>query len=120
MEGLSNHKHEIKDNKDEDKILARKEQGSSGTMDVTGSLRKIGKELLELDPNQDDLMLRIEAASWLVTYIADALDVELMKAKERGRRMALGISEGDINQPVRYQLNNEGTRIYDTISGDEL
>lgn len=107
---------------EDDKILSpeKRKTGPSGTMDVTGSLRKISRELLELDPNQEDLMLRIEAASWLVTYIADALDVELMHAAERGRRRALGLQEGDINQPVPSTKNPDGVRIYGVISGEEI
>lgn len=56
----------------------------SGTMDVTGSLRKVARELLELRKDDPDLELRLEGASWLITYIANALDVELQHAVVRG------------------------------------
>lgn len=80
------------------------------TMDVTGSLRKIALELSELRYDSDDLELRLEGASWLITYIADCLDVELQHAVTRGRDLATKqISPGP-----------NGVKDYSIISGDEI
>lgn len=81
-----------------------------GTMDVTGSLRKIGKELLELTQDQPDLLLRLEGASWLITYIADALDVELMHAAARGRAQA----------QKELPPGPNGVKDYSIMSGDDI
>lgn len=76
----------------------------SETMDVTGSLRKVANEILALEREDPDLELRLEAASWLITYIADALDVELQHAANRGRMIAMKqIEQG--SSPLRPSDN---------------
>lgn len=57
----------------------------SDAMDVTGSLRKIATELLGFDESYSVtyILEHLEATSWLLTYIADALDVELQHAANR-------------------------------------
>lgn len=72
----------------------------SETMDVTSSLRKISKELLALEREDPDLELRLEGASWLISYIADALDVELQHAANRGRQAAMKQLENGPSRPV--------------------
>lgn len=67
------------------------------TMDVTGSLRKIARELLAIEREDPDLELRLEGASWLLEYIANALDVEFQHAMARGLKQlptAHGTGEG--------------------------
>ena len=93
--------------------------GTQATMDVTGSLRKISRELSEMDPKDPDLPAKLEAASWLVHYIADCLDVELSHAAARGRLAALGLN-GNVQAKEQHELNPGGQRIYPTISGDEI
>lgn len=66
---------------------------NNGMMDCTGSLRKIGRELLALEREDPELEARLEAASFLITYIANALDVELQYAMARGRNLKMGISQ---------------------------
>lgn len=72
----------------------------SETMDVTGSLRKVSRELLALERGDPDLEIRLEAASWLISYIADALDVELQHAANRGRMLATKQLEQGSTRPV--------------------
>jgi hypothetical protein len=69
--------------------VSNTDTGPSNTMDVTGSLRKIARELSELRYDSDDLETKLEGASWLIAYIADALDVELQHAAARGMRRGL-------------------------------
>lgn len=59
-------------------------------MDVVQSLFKISRELNEYsvsDMTIEELRNRLSAASWLIAYIASALDVELQHAAERGRSL---------------------------------
>ena len=58
-------------------------------MDVTGSLRKISRELLALEREDPELELRLEATAFLIKHIADALDVELEHAAARGRILTM-------------------------------
>lgn len=91
-------------------------------MDVTGSLRKIAKELAELRYDSDNLEEYLEGASWLITYIADCLDQELRFAAERGRKLAmkqLGVLSED-NPPTHVSVNPDGVRIYGVLSGDDI
>lgn len=80
------------------------------TMDVTGSLRKIAKELSELRYDSDDLETKLEGASWLITYIADCLDVELQHAAARGRNEAL----------KKLEPGPNGVKDYKVISGEDI
>lgn len=82
------------------------------TMDVTGSLRKISRELLELKPDQVDLPARLEAASWLIAYIAEALDVELQHAANRGKMLA--------RKELESPPGPNGVKNYSVISGDDI
>ncbi len=84
-------------------------------MDVTGSLRKISKELLELNFTNfspAEVEQRLEAASWLLSYIADGLDAELALAAERGRALA----RKELNSPP----GPNGVKDYRIISGDDI
>ena len=84
-------------------------------MDVTGSLRKISKELLELNQanySPAEIEQRLEAASWLLSYIADGLDVELHLAKERGKALARKELEGPPGP--------NGVKDYRIISGENI
>lgn len=80
------------------------------TMDVTGSLRKIAKELSELRYHSDDLETQLKGASWLITYIADCLDVELQHAVNRGKEQA------------KNQLppGPNGVKDYTILSGEDI
>lgn len=74
---------------DREKLVVRSSNvGSKETMDVTGSLRKIARELLSLDESfsKAEIFEALEGASWLITYIANALDVELQHAAARGMK----------------------------------
>ena len=85
------------------------------TMDVTGSLRKVARELLELNLENfsyAEQQQRLEAASWLITYIADALDVELQMAAARGRALALK----QLEQPP----GPNGVRDFRIIQGEDI
>lgn len=96
--------------------------GQNATMDVTGSLRKISRELAELaaghmsDPDAPDI---VEGASWLIHYIADCLDVELQHAVARGRKMASEMN-GNVQIKEQHSKNTEGQRIYEIMSGDDI
>lgn len=83
-----------------------------GTMDVTGSLRKISGELLDLKQDDPDLLIRLEASSWLITYIADCLDVELQHAAERGRQLA--------KKQIEQAPGPNGVKDYSIMNGDDL
>lgn len=57
-------------------------------MDVSGSLRKLARELTEIDVNQtppDVLAAHLDATSFLLLWIADGLDRELGLAAERAK-----------------------------------
>ena len=82
------------------------------TMDVTGSLRKVGRELLALEREDPDLETRLQAASWLVTYIADCLDVELQHAANRGREQA--------KKQIEQGPGPNGVKDYSILNGDEI
>jgi hypothetical protein len=57
------------------------------TMDVTGSLRKIAGELDRVDcHNPGEVGDVLNATSFMLRWIADGLDRELLLAQERGRR----------------------------------
>lgn len=81
-------------------------------MDVTGSLRKIANELSELRYDSDDLETRLEGASWLITYIADCLDVELQHAAERGRKLAA--------EQGQLPPGPNGVKNYQVMSGEDI
>jgi hypothetical protein len=81
-------------------------------MDVTGSLRKIGRELLALEREDPDLETRLQAASWLITYIADCLDVELQHAAARGRLLAL--------QQLEQAPGPNGVRDFSIMKGEDI
>ncbi len=84
-------------------------------MDVTGSLRKISKELLELNLSNfspAEIAQRLEAASWLLSYIADGLDVELHLAKERGRALA--------RKELDAAPGPNGVKDYRILSGEDI
>ena len=85
---------------------------AGGTMDVTSSLRKISGELLALEREDPDLELRLEAASWLIAYIADALDVELQHAVNRGRVLA--------TKQIEQAPGPNGVKDYGILSGDDI
>lgn len=98
-----------------------------GTMDATGSLRKVANELLEL--NQDKysyvtIKERLEAASWLITYIADCIDVELQHAAERGRQMArkqIEQSNEEFSLKDREHLSGPNVvKDYGILNGDDI
>lgn len=86
-----------------EKLAINSNERFNETMDVTGSLRKIASELVALRREDPDLELRLEGASWLITYIADALDVELQHAVMRGMKQI-----------------TSGGKDYNIISGEEL
>jgi hypothetical protein len=81
-------------------------------MHVTDSLRKISKELLEINQDTPDFAIKMEGASWLISYIADCLDVEMKHAAERGRKLA----EENRNKPP----GPNGVKDYKIISGDDI
>ena len=88
---------------------------AGNAMDVTGSLRKISKELLELKLSNfsyAEQQERLEAASWLISYIADALDVELTLAAERGKALA--------RKELEQAPGPNGVKDYRMISGDDI
>lgn len=97
---------------------------AGGTMDATGSLRKVANELMDLKPGQVDIFSRLEAASWLITYIADCIDVELQHAVERGRQQTRkqieqskeGYSLGD----REYPSGPNGVKDYGILNGDDI
>lgn len=66
-------------------------------MDVSSSLRKIARELYELDvSDQENAIQYLAAASYLIKYIADGLDAELAAAAVRAhklQRRQLGMAE---------------------------
>lgn len=86
--------------------------GQQATMDVTGSLRKISKELLSLEREDPELELRLEGASWLLSYIADCLDIELQHAAARGRALAMKQLEGPPGP--------NGVKEFKVISGEDI
>lgn len=60
-------------------------------MDVTGSLRKLAKDCIDIGVDLGDsvpfeLVARIGAVSFMLNYIADGLDAEFVLAAERGRQ----------------------------------
>lgn len=60
------------------------------SMDVVGSLKKVSRELAEAvgEPgNPSKTVDTLEAASFLIAWIADGLDQELQYAAERGRKL---------------------------------
>lgn len=94
------------------------------TMDATGSLRKIAGELMDLKPGQVDILSRLEAASWLITYIADCIDVELQHAVERGRqlnRKQIEQNNEEYSLKDREDLSGpNGIKDYGILNGDDL
>lgn len=55
-------------------------------MDISGSLRKIARELKELDVHDPNMMAaHLDATSFLLLWIADGLDKELELAAKRAR-----------------------------------
>lgn len=58
-------------------------------MDVSGSLRKIAGELIEIGDEvheQPDVVDKIGAASFMIVWIADGLDRALIEAQQRTSR----------------------------------
>lgn len=97
----------------------------SETMDVTGSLRKVSRELLEINNDNysyEDQQTLLAGASWLIAYVADCLDVELSHAAARGRQLAMKqLSEGNSmpsSFPDEHVINNQGKRIYSKLELD--
>lgn len=57
-------------------------------MDISGSIRKIALELGDAPTiTHEELVGIATGASWLLNYIADGLDKELVLAAERGKWM---------------------------------
>lgn len=57
-------------------------------MDISGSLRKIARELTEIDVfSPGEVATHLDATSFLLLWIADGLDKELALAAERGKWM---------------------------------
>lgn len=55
-------------------------------MDISGSLRKIARELKELDVHDPNMMAaHLDATFFLLLWIADGLDKELELAAKRAR-----------------------------------
>jgi hypothetical protein len=97
---------------------------TGGTMDATGSLRKVANELMEILPGQPDALARLEAASWLITYIADCIDVELQHAVDRGRQIARKQIEQDNKEYAledrEYPSGPNGVKDYGILNGDNI
>lgn len=96
----------------------------NGTIDVTSSLRKVAYELLDLRQDDPDLLIRLEGASWLITYIADCLDVELQHAVDRGRQVARKQIEQNTKEYAledrEHPAGPNGVRDYGILNGDDI
>lgn len=67
-------------------------------MDVSGSLRKIARELSDLDVYSPEVVAaHLDATSFLLLWIADGLDKELELAARRAKKqIALAPVEGHL------------------------
>jgi hypothetical protein len=65
-------------------------------MDVVGSLRKIARELNDLheDLNPTEIIYVVEGAAFMVKWIADGLEQELILAAKRGIQNRMKEIEG--------------------------
>ena len=69
--------------------MTKRKKDEVQAMDVVGSLRKISRELTDVSPETDpiEFLDRVEAAAWLIKYIADGLEREFEYAADRAKKI---------------------------------
>ena len=69
--------------------MAKNKKDEVKALDVVGSLRKISRELSDVRPDTDpnEFLDRVEAAAWLIGYIADGLEKEFQHAANRAEKI---------------------------------
>lgn len=81
--------------------MTKKKKEEVKSLDVVGSLKKISRELTDISPDTDpvEFLDRVEAAAWLIGYIAEGLEREFEFAAQRAQKV-MHSSVAELTRPI--------------------